>query len=203
MTRVKICGIRDTQTAQHCVRLGVNALGFVHYPDSPRFISPAHTAAIVKALPPFVETVSLVVKQAPREAAAMAREAGTSIIQYYGTIAQYLELRQLFARTIFTTADATIAHELMNTHPESWLLFDGQTPHYGGAGVQADWSEAARLARRTSLILAGGLTPENVAQAIDTVKPYAVDVSSGVEREKGVKCPQRIEDFVKTVYRKR
>nr|WP_281381100.1 phosphoribosylanthranilate isomerase [Desulfurispira natronophila] len=196
-----MCGIRDLDTALQAVQCGASALGFVHHPPSPRYISPQQTCELVQQLPPLVETVSLAVKISPSQAVEMAIAAQTTTIQYYGTVDDFLQLQESFPRAIFATWDEHQAQQLWRESPHAWVLFEGQTVHHGGAGVKADWGIARKLAAQYPIILAGGLQPENVAEAVRAVRPHGVDVSSGIESERGIKCPQRMEDFVKAAMR--
>lgn len=194
--RVKICGLLNAEMAVYAAQCGADALGFVHYAPSPRFIEPAATAMIVAALPPLVGTVSLAVKVSAAEALTMKQAAHTDVIQFYGSPDEYGVLLQADPRAIFATADEQIAQQVLAKFPQAHILFDGATEAHGGMGVQADWSAAARLARQTSLVLAGGLHADNVAAALHAVQPWGVDVSSGVESSRGVKSRERISQFI-------
>lgn len=194
--RVKICGLRDAEMALYAAQCGADALGFVHYPPSPRWIEPAATAAIVATLPPLVVTVSLAVKVSADEALAIKQTAKTEVIQFYGSPEEYRKLLLADPSAIFATADEAVARAVLANTPQAHLLFDGATEAHGGMGVQADWSAAARLAESSPILLAGGLRPDNVANAIAAVRPWGVDVSSGVESARGVKSRERIAKFI-------
>ena len=201
-TRIKVCGITRPEDATHCAELGVDALGFVFYEPSPRYVSPAAAAQIMRVLPPFMTRVGLFVN-APRDAVlAVLAEAQLHLLQFHGDEDEaycasfgrpYLkaarmkpgvDLLEFAAR--FSSADA--------------ILCDAFVAGYGGAGKTFDWNllpPAATLGR--PLVLSGGLDQENVAAAIRQVRPAAVDVSSGVEAAKGIKDHAKLKAFVEKV----
>lgn len=200
--RIKMCGLRDAEMALSACKVGADALGFVHHEASPRYCSPAQTAAIVRQLPAWVTSCSLIVHQLPEVACQMATEAGVDCIQYYGSLEQYAELRERWgSNLLFACSDFELATDVLAQFPDARLLWDAATPALGGAGVLADWQRAARLAQRTHLSLAGGLCAENLGDAVREVRPWALDVSSGIERQRGRKCPERMRDFALAVRR--
>lgn len=213
-TRVKICGIRDLDTALAAAEAGVDAVGFVFVPSSPRVVTPAQARSIVAGLPAFVEPVGLFVNQPADQVRRIATDVGLRTVQLHGSespeeVAALAPLRVIKAVT-FESRIVSVTLARWRPRPENLagLLFD--TPPLGqmlpgGTGRQFDWDALAALkhggmlADLPPLILAGGLSPENVAHAIATLAPYAVDVSSGVEASKGVKDPRLMRAFVQAV----
>lgn len=201
-TRIKICGIRDAESALAAVEAGADAVGFVFVQSSVRAIDPDDAAAIMAGLPPFVSTVGVFVN-APLEKFLDVEEAcPTNFVQFQGNEDPGL-VRQcgpsLFKAVRFDPATIAAELKLWDSIDEvDAILIDGSA---GGEGVAFDWAALAPHLERVSkpIILAGGLTPENVGEAIRAVRPYAVDVSSGVERERGVKDPSLMEAFCRAV----
>jgi phosphoribosylanthranilate isomerase len=195
--RVKICGITNHEDALHASACGADALGFVFYPGSPRFINPDQARRIITELPPIVTTVGLFVNETPARIRETVAFCGLDTVQLHGEEepeeCSYPPCRVIKAlRLKDDTDDAVFA-----AYPVSALLLDAYLPnHYGGTGVCCDWQRAAALAGRYRVILAGGLRPENVADAVRQVRPYAVDVSSGVERQPGQKDPEKVALFI-------
>ncbi|MBD3401908.1 phosphoribosylanthranilate isomerase [candidate division GN15 bacterium] len=192
MTRVKICGITNPEDALAAVRAGADALGFVFAP-SPRRVTPAQAAAIIAELPPFIATVGVFVDTGSAGIEAIIRQCGFHYIQLHGTNDRSIDSVVPLIRAFSAVADA----DDIIAHPARFVLLDGYHPNRaGGTGRTCDWSLAAQVARRRPLILAGGLHADNVASALETVRPAAVDVSSGVEREPGQKDHEKIQSFI-------
>jgi tryptophan synthase beta chain len=197
---VKICGITREEDACVAVGLGASAIGFVFWPGSPRCISPERAKAIVDRLPPLVSTVGVFVDETPGRVRAIAERVGLSAVQLHGEETPEAATR-LGVRVIKTVRADSQGLEALADWPDSvTLLVDATDPKLrGGSGLVSDWTMAARMAARRPLMLAGGLTPENVAQAIRTVHPIGVDVSSGVESSPGVKDHAEMRRFVEAV----
>lgn len=203
-TRIKICGITSPDAAWCAVEAGADALGFVFAPASPRFIEPEDAWEIASALPPFITTVGLFVNPT-LETLDEAREIFPfDIIQLHGNEPEPL-VRDAGPDVIKAIRfdPATIESELLRWSritEITALLIDGSS---GGQGTTFDWNALTQVADSSDhpLIIAGGLDQQNVAQAVRTVRPYAVDVSSGVESEPGVKDPRKIADFCTAVRR--
>ena len=197
MIRVKICGIRRPADAALAVELGADALGFVFWPESPRFIDPYRALTIVSALPPFVATVGVFVDQAPEYVKGVSQLLSLSAVQLHGreTPAAYPRHRRVIKAVAVTeTFDPVVAFASLPDRVT--VLLDAHDPvRRGGTGQVVDWSHAAAAARVRPIILSGGLAPGNVASAIATVGPYAVDVSSGVEAAPGIKDPAKLRAF--------
>ena len=197
MIRVKICGIRRLDDARLAVQLGADALGFVFWPESPRFIDPYRALPIVSALPPFVATVGVFVDQAPEYVKGVSQLLNLSAVQLHGheRPATFPHNRRVIKSVAVTEAfdPPTVFTPLP---PRVTVLLDAHDPiRRGGTGQVIDWSLAAAAARLRPIVLSGGLTPGNVASAVATVNPYAVDVSSGVETEPGIKDPAKLRAF--------
>jgi phosphoribosylanthranilate isomerase len=198
--RIKICGITSRQDAEAAIVAGADALGFILYPASKRFISIENAISIVETLPPFVQTVAVTVN-ATREFTNLGwrKQLKTfNLAQLHGqespvhvrAVAKYLPVIKVFPadRTAVPLADYSV----------SAFMLDTPSKDHGGTGKVFDWNLAVDFKKRTSkpLILSGGLNPENVAKAVETVHPYAVDVSSGVEASPGKKDHAKLRDFI-------
>lgn len=197
MTRVKICGIRTEAAAVAAVGADADAVGFVFYPPSPRFVPPSRAAALARLLPPFVVRVGVFVNAPVEVVEAVAREVGLDAVQLHGDeppeVCARLRTRVIKAVRV-DRADAVVR---ARDYSACALLLDAHLPgRYGGTGRRFDWSLARGLDR--PVILSGGLTPDNVAEAIRQARPYAVDVSTGVETD-GEKDPEKITAFVRAV----
>ncbi len=190
-TRVKICGITTWDDARLSVDLGASALGFNFYPASPRAISPADAWSIIRRLPPFVEAVGVFVNWPPLVVDAMARALGLGSVQLHGAESPG-EVRELARKRRVIKAvqvrPGFRAASLNRYRVADAVLLDGFARGlHGGTGRTVDWKLAHAAGRHARIILAGGLTPENVAEAIRVAQPYAVDVASGVEARPGRK----------------
>jgi len=201
-TRIKICGIRDVDSALAAAEAGADAIGFVFAPRSPRTISPEAAWQIASYLPPFITKVGVFVDASSEEIDRVREVCPFDYAQLHGSESAPL-VRELGPWVIKSIRfdPLTIESEFKRWSVISELdavLVDGSA---GGQGVAADWEHLAACTEAClhPLILAGGLTPENVSRAIDIVRPWAVDVSSGVESEPGIKDPRRIEAFCAAV----
>ena len=200
-TRIKVCGITRLDDALRAAELGVDALGFVFWPGSPRCVSLRQAAQISAALPPFVAVVGVFVNQSIEEIRTVAAGVGLCAIQLHGDEAHGTWLRVpgrcIRAVGVGPSFDAAA---VAAWPPEVWPLLDAHDPaRRGGTGQAVDWDIAAEVSRRRRIILAGGLDASNVRDAVARVRPFAVDASSGVEREPGIKDPDRLRAFVEGV----
>lgn len=198
MTVIKICGITRLEDGLLAAELGASALGFVFWPNSPRFIDPYRARPIVRRLPPFVSTVGVFVDQPLEFVRGVAGLLRLGAAQLHGhepaSFCESLQTRVI--KTIPMTEQVRFDGGYRE-YPNATLLVDAHDPQrYGGTGRTVDWAQAAELARHRRVILSGGLRPDNVAKAIRTVRPYAVDVSSGVEREPGIKDATKLRAFM-------
>jgi phosphoribosylanthranilate isomerase len=202
MIKVKICGITNLEDALMAVEAGADALGFVFFKGSPRYISPEHAAAVISRLPPFVQIVGLFVNEEPATVNFIADQSGLDIVQLHGDESpDYCHTVKRRILKAFRVKDESVLNDITN-YPVAACLLDAWSPAaYGGTGTTFNWEIAAKAAAAQTIILAGGLTPENVAGAIAAVRPYAVDVSSGVESGPGKKDPAKTALFLNTVKR--
>ena len=179
------------------VEAGADALGFVFFQGSSRYISPDHAVAIIRHLPPFVQTVGLFVNEDLATVNRVADQCGLDLVQLHGD--ESPEYCAAVTRRIvkaFRVKDVSSLDELA-AYTAAACLLDAWSPlARGGTGTSFNWDIAAGAAASRTIILAGGLTPENVADAVDAVKPYAVDVSSGVESAPGKKDAQLVSRFI-------
>ncbi len=193
---IKICGITRLDDALAAAALGVDALGFVLWAASPRATTVAAIGPIVAALPPFVTTVGVFVDPSAGEV-ARARDAGIEVAQIHGVIPIQPKGMRLLPAVSLGEAPGTLNPAVPGVGA---VLVDAHDPlRRGGTGQTVDWSRVRLIAALRPVILAGGLTPANVATAIHDARPYAVDVSSGVERSPGVKDHHRLAAFVAAV----
>jgi phosphoribosylanthranilate isomerase len=196
--RVKICGITTFSDALAAVQAGADALGFVFYEKSPRHVTPAQAARIIRELPPFVSRVGLFVDASEDQIRATLAEARIDTLQLHGE--ESPEFCGRFATTVLKAVRVRSRRSLkgLGGYPVSGILLDSFVPGQpGGTGASFNWElalEAKHCGR--PIILAGGLKPENVARAVAAVNPYGVDVSSGVESSPGRKDVARMRDFI-------
>lgn len=202
-TRVKICGITREQDADAAVDAGADALGFVFYEPSPRYISVDRAAAITRSLPPFVTTVALFVNAESEWIARVVDEVGVDLLQFHGQeCAEYCAAhRRPWIRAVAMKPGVDLFVLQAEFAAGRGLLLDAYRPGIpGGTGETFDWDRIpAPMASR--VVLAGGLDAGNVGDAVRRVRPYAVDVSGGVEAEKGIKDPRKIKAFIDEVRR--
>jgi len=199
-TRIKICGLRTERDVLAAVESGADAVGFVFAQASPRYIEPEAAADLVCLLPPFVEAVGLFANEKAMDVCELASEACVGFVQLHGQedLKCVARVREEFAVIKAVQFDDEAMRQWTKTDDIDMLLVDGSD---GGQGTAFDWGALAaqRHSIQAPLMLAGGLTPDNVAEAIRGIRPYAVDVSSGVERERGVKDPELIRRFCEAV----
>ncbi|GGB90452.1 N-(5'-phosphoribosyl)anthranilate isomerase [Marinobacterium zhoushanense] len=201
MTRVKICGITRLEDALCAVEAGADALGFVFYDPSPRAIAVDQAASIIAQLPAFVTTTALFVDPAPELVDRVVQDVQVDLLQFHGK--ESPEFCQGFARpwikALRMKPDLDVLQQAQRFHAGRGILLDAYRPGVpGGTGEAFDWDRIpVKLASR--IILAGGLNPENVAQAVCRVRPFAVDVSGGVEEGPGIKSCRKIKAFIDQV----
>lgn len=196
--RVKICGITNLADARHAVSAGADALGFVFYEKSPRYVSPEVANAIVAQLPPFVVPVALFVNADEALVKSVISGSARWTIQFHGdeTPEQCVKYKMPFYKAIRMKPDVDLYTEVERYSEAMAILLDAYKPGVpGGTGEMFDWHLIPKDLTKP-VILAGGLTAENVANAVRVVAPFAVDVSGGVEKEKGVKCAEKVTKFI-------
>ena len=202
-TRVKICGITNLDDALSAVDAGCDALGFVFYAKSPRMVTPEQAADIISKLPAFVTSVALFVNESAEVVNQVIATTGIDLLQFHGY--ESAEFCSRFSRPYIKALrmkpELDLTAQFETYASSQGILLDAYTPGIpGGTGEMFDWSRIPdELA--TKIILAGGLSAVNVAEAIAQVSPYAVDVSGGVEASKGIKDSSKMTDFMNEVYR--
>ena len=203
MTLVKICGITDLNDARTAASLGADLLGFNFYPLSPRYIDPKNARQIVDELNGKAVTVGVFVNESVDLVLKIADESNVDMIQLHGDeTAEYIqEIRKRCGRRVIKAIRPTAGSdpEMFAGCDADAILIDSYSPHlYGGTGDVSDWKAARNAAAIfPKIFLAGGLTPENIRSAIESVRPYGVDVASGVEAEKGRKDPKKMRDLIR------
>ncbi len=202
-TRIKVCGLREPEHARLAGELGVDAIGLVFYARSPRAVSPEQAAAVVAACPPFLTTVGLFVDPDPGAVEGILDRVPLDLLQFHGDEcpSDCRRYGRPYIKAI-PAGDGTDVRRYAQAYPDAqgFLIDSHAKGETGGTGMAFDWRLWPSDLDRP-LILAGGLSPDNVAEAIRRLAPYGVDVSSGVESERGVKDPQRMIAFCREVRR--
>ncbi len=198
MVKIKICGTTNKDDALAAVSFGADAIGFVFYPQSPRSIDPQAAKDIISVLPPFLTTVGIFVDAEKTEIEDICAFTGIDVIQLHGS--ETPEDCRIYKKTIkaIRVKDSSDLNDLSNYDAVSAFLLDTYAEdEYGGTGKTFNWDIAVKAKKFGNIILAGGLTPENIEDAIRIVQPYGVDVSSGVEgSDKGKKDHKKLELFI-------
>jgi phosphoribosylanthranilate isomerase len=203
-TRIKFCGLTDADDLRDAVALGVDAVGFVFYPKSPRFVQAAEAARLRRLLPSWVRAVGLFVNEQPAQLRDTAERVGLDVVQFHGdeSPAQCLELAPpgtQWWRAVRMRSQDDLLNSFVSFGNAEALLLDSFSQAYGGSGQGFDWSWIPP-ARPLPLVLSGGLNPDNVGDAIAAVRPTAVDVSSGIQSDDPRrKARARMERFVARV----
>jgi phosphoribosylanthranilate isomerase len=193
---LKICGMTRMGDALHAVREGATAIGFVFWKESPRYIEPERAGEIAAALPPSVKAVGVFVNEPLDSIRETARVARLRMVQLHGDEPPaYVD--QIEQPVIRAVSLDTVEETAWTWPAETTLLLDSTDPPRSGAGrASVDWSRAALATRTRRVVLAGGLTPDNIEEAIVTVRPIGVDVASGVESAPGVKDLDKVARFL-------
>ncbi|HEY5683038.1 MAG TPA: phosphoribosylanthranilate isomerase [Sulfuricaulis sp.] len=200
-TRVKICGITRLEDAIAAAEAGADAIGLVFEPKSPRSVKPEQALIITRALPPFVTVVGLFVNAASDTVKTILKRVPLDLLQFHGdeTPEQCRRYPRPYIKTIHMRDDVNLHDHARRYADAEGLLLDTAVANVaGGSGQVFDWNRVPSGLDKP-VILAGGLTPENVAEAVHTVRPFAVDVSSGVEQSKGIKDAKKISAFIEAV----
>ncbi|MCC7547703.1 MAG: phosphoribosylanthranilate isomerase [Burkholderiales bacterium] len=198
-TAVKICGITTPEDAHHAAHAGAHAIGLVFHAASPRCVAPERARALVAALPPFVSAVGLFVDADPAYVRAVTAGVRLQLLQFHGDESpEYCALFDLpWIKAVRVRAGVDLLQCASRFQGAKGLLLDAfDDKHHGGTGQAFDWS-LIPSGLSLPIVLAGGLTPDTVEQAVRRVRPWAVDVSSGVERSKGVKDPAKVAAFIR------
>jgi phosphoribosylanthranilate isomerase len=190
---VKICGITREQDARLAVSLGATAIGFICWRSSPRYVAPADGARIADVLPPSVRRVGVFVNADRDEIERVAREIGLDTVQLHGDESPELARDLGWPVIRALSLDAIGTSDVLERWAKVPILLDAHDPvRHGGTGRTIDWDRAAQVARSREVILAGGLRPETIAEAVTRVRPAGVDISSGVESAPGIKDESRL-----------
>lgn len=199
-TRIKICGLTREADVDAAVEAGADAVGFVFYAKSPRAVSVVHAAALARRLPPFVTPVGLFVNAAPHELAAACAAIPTLMLQFHGdeTPAQCDAVGRPYLRAARMTPGFDLLNFAQQFSSAQALLLDAHVEGYGGGGKVFDWS-LVPSGVTPPLVLSGGLSAANVTDGVLKVRPWAVDVSSGVESAKGIKDADAVRRFCEAV----
>ncbi|MDY3554658.1 phosphoribosylanthranilate isomerase [Gemmata sp. JC717] len=210
MVRIKICGVTTPEDARFAADAGADAVGLNFYPQSPRYVAPQQAAALVRALPAFTSAVGVFVGTPMRQACAIAFQLGLRGVQSYDDhpptedtfpfahVPAFRVKDREGLEAVRRFVDAAVA---AGRPPAAVLIDSFVVGQMGGTGHRAPWQLLQQFDVGVPLILAGGLTPENVEEAVATVRPWGVDVASGVERAPGVKDPDKVARFVQNVRR--
>ena len=197
MIKVKICGITNKEDALYAAGCGANALGFIFYEKSPRYIEPDDAKTIIAALPPFVTTVGVFVNKDFNDIRDITLLTGVTVVQLHGDESpSYCNLVEgKLIKAIRVKNDSSI-EGLKKYDVDTFLLDSFDKNSFGGSGLTFDWKLAEKAKQYGKIILAGGLTPDNVEEAVKKVVPYGVDVNSGVEQKPGIKNKNKVKEFI-------
>ncbi len=201
-TRVKICGLTRTEDVESAVAAGADALGFVFYEPSPRAVSIANAQKLIRSVPAFVSVVGLFVNPNEQEVREVLSHLPLDLLQFHGDESPEFcsQFQRRWIKAIRVQNREQVIQAFARYHEAAGLLVDAWDPErYGGTGKSFNW-DLIPSERPLPLILAGGLSSDNVFRAVEQVQPWAVDVSGGVERSKGIKDIQKISDFIKEVH---
>lgn len=201
MTKVKICGITNVDDALKAAYYGAWAVGFVFHKKSPRYVSPSKVRKIIQALPPFVTPVGVFVNLNERAVRDVCKFTGIQTLQFHGDEdVVYCKRFKGFKIIKAFRVDEHYNFSGVDAYKTDAFLFDTFKPDtFGGTGETFNWKILEKKKSTVPCILSGGLNPENIMEALDTVQPYAVDVSSGVEKSPGLKDPRLIRAFMDCV----
>ena len=198
--KVKICGMTQLKDALFAVEQGVDAVGFIFYKKSPRAVTMKTVREIIKKLPPLVETVGVFVNESAERVNKMADYCGLDLVQLHGEESPAF-CRKIHRRVIkaFRVKDLQSIKQLEKFPVSGFLLDTFSDDLHGGTGKTFDWNLALPAKKIGPVILAGGLTPRNIRQAVRRVRPYGVDVCSGVEKSSGIKDLEKVRAFLKNI----
>lgn len=198
MTRIKICGMTRVEDALLAVEAGADAIGLIFWTGSRRAVDVARAQAITRELPPLVSAVGVFVDETPDRVRTVADAVGLSAVQLHGQ--ERAQDWATFPRPVLKALTLEAYGDSPWRSARAAVLLDAHDPvSHGGTGRTIDWAAAGAIAAARRIVLAGGLTPANVGDAVATVAPWGVDVASGVEQAPGIKDPARVRAFVEAV----
>ena len=205
MVRVKICGITSREDAQKAANLGAWALGFIFHKKSPRFIAPARAKKIIQDLPPFVTPVGVFVNHPGGAIRDIISHCGLRVVQLHGDEDPHYchRLRRYNVKIIkaFRVDDQFDFKKVLDYHVDAYLFDTHSDEAYGGTGKTFNWHLLHEFkSTNKPFIVSGGLNPQNVIEVVNTLKPYAVDASSGLEEEPGKKSHSKLKEFIEIVH---
>mgnify|MGYP000235773444 FL=1 len=197
MIKVKICGITNKEDALYAAECGADALGFIFYEKSPRYIEPDNAKTIIAALPPFVTTVGVFVNKDFNDIRDITLLTGVTVVQLHGDESpSYCNLVEGKLIKAIRVKNYSSIEGLKKYDVDVFLLDSFDKNSFGGSGLTFDWKLAEKAKQYGKIILAGGLTPDNVEEAVKKVVPYGVDVNSGVEQKPGIKNKNKVKEFI-------
>lgn len=196
-TKIKICGITNMEDAQAAADFGADALGFIFYKESKRYVDPQVVKSIISSLPPFITTVGVFVNQALDEISQIKKTTGIQVAQLHGDeTSEFASSLSIDVIKVIRVKDKSDLDKVAQYSAQAILFDTYSDQEYGGTGESFDWEILNNLLSEKKIILSGGLNPENVLEAVQIVRPYAVDVSSGVEDTPGKKDHTKIKKFI-------
>ena len=197
MIKVKICGITNKEDALYAAGCGADALGFIFYEKSPRYIEPDNAKTIITTLPPFVTTVGVFVNKDFNDIRDITLLTGVTVVQLHGDESpSYCNLVEGKLIKAIRVKNYSSIEGLKKYDVDVFLLDSFDKNSFGGSGLTFDWKLAEKAKQYGKIILAGGLTPDNVEEAVKKVVPYGVDVNSGVEQKPGIKNKNKVKEFI-------
>jgi phosphoribosylanthranilate isomerase len=199
-TKIKICGITNMEDAQAAADYGADALGFIFYKESKRYVDPEVAKSIVSALPPFITTVGVFVNHDLGEISRIKETTGIQVAQLHGDeTPEFASSLPIEVIKVIRVKDKSDLDKVAQYSGQAILFDTYSDKEYGGTGESFDWKILNNLSSEKKVVLSGGLNPENVLEAIQIVRPYAVDVSSGVEDTPGKKDHTKIKKFIEAI----
>ncbi|MFA7230853.1 MAG: phosphoribosylanthranilate isomerase [Victivallaceae bacterium] len=195
--KLKICGLTNAEDVKAAIAAGAEYLGFIFHPASPRYVAPEKVKELVKDIPPKIKKVGVFVNLQPEKVIELMTQCDLDIAQLHGNETAE-DARKIGIERVWKVLDLKSAADIERAaaFPAAAILVDSRTAtQYGGTGKVCDWSLAAEAAKKVKLILAGGLSPENIVDAAEQVKPFMLDVNSGVESAPGIKNHEKLKQL--------
>ena len=199
-TLIKICGLTTAEQTEACIDLGLDWIGFNCYPKSKRYVTPEKICQMMSVVPDNIVTVGVFVNESAEQVVSIMQKTGMHLAQLHGDeTPNYTKILSISAFKAFRVS-SDFSLETISDYPNDLFLLDAYHESlYGGSGVSFDWEVARKATKKGRLLLAGGLTPENVENAVTSVRPFGVDVCSGVEVQPGLKDLKRVQAFISAI----